>query len=90
MTAGERGDMGTLVTLCGRGVEVGVLRLDGTSGPIGVVRLKIGPEHTDGAQLWAALSSTEARELGRRLLAQAVRAERVAGSKAPASGADAG
>jgi hypothetical protein len=55
-----------------------------------VVRLKIGPEHTDGAQLWAALSSTEARELGRRLLAQAVRAERVAGSKAPASGADAG
>ena len=87
MAAGERGDMRTLVTRCGRGVEVGVLRLDGTSGPIGVVRLKIGPERTDGTALWAALSTAEARELGRRLLAQAMRAERVAGSNASESGA---
>ncbi len=52
------------------------LRLAAHDRPISRVTLDMGPDRDGVPGTWAALTSREARELARRLLAQAALAER--------------
>jgi hypothetical protein len=65
-----------LVTSCGRLIAVKYLRLVTTGQPFSRVTLDLGPDCGGVPGAWAALTSQEARELARRLLAQASLAER--------------
>ncbi|GAA2446994.1 hypothetical protein [Streptomyces macrosporus] len=65
-----------VVTSCGRRIMVKCLRLAAPHSPISRVTLDLGPDRDGAPGTWAALTSHEARELARRLLAQAALAER--------------
>ncbi|MCU7826427.1 hypothetical protein [Kitasatospora sp. DSM 101779] len=69
-----------LVTACGRRIGVGRLVVDGLSDRISRVTLDVGPERDGTSRIWAGLTPAEARELARRLLDQADRAESAASS----------
>ena len=86
MTAPEQerhspGDPPPLVTSCGRRITVKCLRL-AAARPITRVTLRVGPDQGDEPGVWASLTAEEARDLAHRLLAQADRAEAVAGTRA--------
>jgi hypothetical protein len=73
-----------LVTSCGRVLAVKCLRLVTPGQSFSRVTLDLGPDHGGVPGAWAALTSREARELARRLLAQASLAERDMGEAADA------
>jgi len=70
----------SLVTACGRRIEVGELRLDGVGLRIGRVTLTVGPERGGTSTVWAGLTAAEARELAWLLLDRAARMEHAAAS----------
>ncbi|WP_245793679.1 hypothetical protein [Streptomyces pini] len=67
-----------MVTSCDRRIAVKCLRLPTADRPISRVTLDLGPGRGSTPGTWAALTAEEARELARRLLAQAALAEREA------------
>ncbi|MGY1455128.1 hypothetical protein [Streptomyces sp. SS8] len=75
-----------MVTSCDRRISVKCLRLPTADRPISRVTLDLGPGRDSTPGTWAALTTEEARELARRLLAQAALAEREAPRPSAAPG----
>ncbi|MFP8940097.1 hypothetical protein ACLIYM_01480 [Streptomyces fenghuangensis] len=73
-----------MVTSCDRRIAVKCLRLPTAGRPISRVTLDLGPGRGSTPGTWAALTTEEARELARRLLAQAALADAEA-SRPPAA-----
>ncbi len=76
-----------LVTTCGRHVAVKRLRLSIPERPITRVTLDVGPVVRGEPGLWASLTVAEARDLARRLLAQAALADTGTGAPTEPSAA---
>ncbi|WP_344630136.1 hypothetical protein [Streptomyces glaucosporus] len=64
-----------MVTSCDRMIAVKCLRLTMPDRPISRVALDVGPDRGGTPGTWMALTAPEARELARRLVAQAALAE---------------
>ncbi|WP_372445114.1 hypothetical protein [Streptomyces verrucosisporus] len=64
-----------MVTSCDRRIAVKCLRLPTADRPISRITLDLGPDRDSTPGTWAALTTEEARELARRLLAQAALAD---------------
>ena len=79
-----------LVTTCGRQVAVKRLLLAIPERPISRVTLDVGPVVRGEPGLWASLTVAEARDLARRLLAQAALADSGTGTGTPAERGAAG
>lgn len=65
----------TMRTSYGRTVEVGRLRLPGTTAPVERVIVDVRRENPEYDDLWLSLSPAEARDLAERLMRHAAAAE---------------